>query len=217
MACRPPSRNTTRPRSSTKSGSYVGAWRNLPNPNQWQVTPETARLLQHWRHHQFDSYQPVLLPDRGGRDGDLAGRGRAGSRRRRRQVLDAHSRRQRGGQPRAAAHRAEAGDRRRQDDRHGDADRLADGQRRAASRQQAVLPRLPGRSRPASRSGTGCACCCRTTRTATTASANSCRPTCSATSSGPRSSSPTTTPSAGASGSKSRRPVGRCCRAAAPN
>jgi type III restriction enzyme len=28
---------------------YVAAWRNLPNPNQWQVTPETARLLQHWR------------------------------------------------------------------------------------------------------------------------------------------------------------------------
>ena len=26
-------------------------WRNLPNPNHWQVTPETARLLQHWRHH----------------------------------------------------------------------------------------------------------------------------------------------------------------------
>ena len=26
---------------------YVAAWRNLPNPNQWQVTPETARLLQH--------------------------------------------------------------------------------------------------------------------------------------------------------------------------
>jgi hypothetical protein len=25
----------------------VDAWRSLPNPNQWQVTPETARLLQH--------------------------------------------------------------------------------------------------------------------------------------------------------------------------
>jgi type III restriction enzyme len=32
---------------------YVAAWRNLPNPSQWQVTPETARLLQHWRNHQF--------------------------------------------------------------------------------------------------------------------------------------------------------------------
>jgi hypothetical protein len=33
--------------------SYVEAWRNLPNPDQWNVTPETARLLQHWRHHQI--------------------------------------------------------------------------------------------------------------------------------------------------------------------
>ena len=26
---------------------HVETWRSLPNPNQWQVTPETARLLQH--------------------------------------------------------------------------------------------------------------------------------------------------------------------------
>jgi type III restriction enzyme len=39
---------------------YVAAWRNLPNPNQWQVTPETARLLQHWRHHQFDTLRPFF-------------------------------------------------------------------------------------------------------------------------------------------------------------
>jgi type III restriction enzyme len=37
---------------------YVAAWRNLPNPNQWQVTPETAWLLQHWRHHQFEDLRP---------------------------------------------------------------------------------------------------------------------------------------------------------------
>jgi type III restriction enzyme len=29
----------------------VDTWRALPNSRQWQVTPETARLLQHWRHH----------------------------------------------------------------------------------------------------------------------------------------------------------------------
>ena len=34
---------------------YVEEWRNLPNPDQWQVTAETARLLPHWRHHQFDA------------------------------------------------------------------------------------------------------------------------------------------------------------------
>ncbi|MCL2233895.1 MAG: DEAD/DEAH box helicase family protein, partial [Treponema sp.] len=29
--------------------SYVDAWRRIPNPADWKVTPETARLLQHWR------------------------------------------------------------------------------------------------------------------------------------------------------------------------
>lgn len=29
--------------------TYVEAWRNLPNADQWLVTPETARLLKHWR------------------------------------------------------------------------------------------------------------------------------------------------------------------------
>jgi type III restriction enzyme len=33
---------------------------SLPNPNQWQVTPETARLLQHWRHHQFNGVRPFF-------------------------------------------------------------------------------------------------------------------------------------------------------------
>lgn len=27
----------------------VDQWRALPNPNDWKVTPETQRLLQHWR------------------------------------------------------------------------------------------------------------------------------------------------------------------------
>jgi type III restriction enzyme len=38
----------------------VDAWRSLPSPNQWQVTPETARLLQHWRHHKFESFRPFF-------------------------------------------------------------------------------------------------------------------------------------------------------------
>src|SRR5438876_559461 len=29
---------------------YVDEWRKLPNPADWHVTPETARLLQHWRY-----------------------------------------------------------------------------------------------------------------------------------------------------------------------
>ena len=32
----------------------------LPNPSQWQVTPETARLLQHWRHHKFSGVRPFF-------------------------------------------------------------------------------------------------------------------------------------------------------------
>ena len=39
---------------------YVEAWRALPNPNQWQVTPETTRLLQHWRHYKFSSVRPFF-------------------------------------------------------------------------------------------------------------------------------------------------------------
>src|SRR6266852_591570 len=39
---------------------HVDQWRGLPHPNQWQVTPETARLLQHWRHHNFSSVRPFF-------------------------------------------------------------------------------------------------------------------------------------------------------------
>jgi len=40
--------------------SYVETWRQLANPNLWQVTPETARLLQHWRHHKFNGLRPFF-------------------------------------------------------------------------------------------------------------------------------------------------------------
>src|SRR6516162_3369564 len=33
----------------------VDQWRQLRSPNEWQVTPETVLLLQHWRHHKFQS------------------------------------------------------------------------------------------------------------------------------------------------------------------
>lgn len=39
---------------------FVGQWCNLPNPADWQVMPETARLLQHWRHHQFNGPRPFF-------------------------------------------------------------------------------------------------------------------------------------------------------------
>ena len=39
---------------------HVQQWREWPNPNDWQVTPETARLLQHWRHHKFSNLRPFF-------------------------------------------------------------------------------------------------------------------------------------------------------------
>jgi type III restriction enzyme len=38
----------------------VESWRKLQNPNDWQVTPETARLLHHWRHHKFSNTRPFF-------------------------------------------------------------------------------------------------------------------------------------------------------------
>ncbi len=38
----------------------VTIWRAIPNPAQWQVTPETTRLLQHWHSHKFSSIRPFF-------------------------------------------------------------------------------------------------------------------------------------------------------------
>ena len=38
----------------------VDAWRQLPNPSDWGVTPETQRLLQHWRNHEFSAFRPFF-------------------------------------------------------------------------------------------------------------------------------------------------------------
>ena len=37
----------------------IDDWRALPE-TQWRVTPETARLLQHWRQYKFSSFQPFF-------------------------------------------------------------------------------------------------------------------------------------------------------------
>ncbi len=39
---------------------HVDQWRLQPNPADWRVTPETARLLQHWRHHRFSNMRPFF-------------------------------------------------------------------------------------------------------------------------------------------------------------
>jgi type III restriction enzyme len=40
--------------------SEVDKWRQIPNPNDWKVTPETARLLQHWRSYKFQGLRPFF-------------------------------------------------------------------------------------------------------------------------------------------------------------
>ena len=37
----------------------VDRWRELPE-DRWQVTPETARLLRHWRKHRFSGIRPFF-------------------------------------------------------------------------------------------------------------------------------------------------------------
>lgn len=39
---------------------HIDHWRRLPNPSDWKVTPETARLLQHWRHFEFQGIRPFF-------------------------------------------------------------------------------------------------------------------------------------------------------------
>ena len=38
----------------------VDAWRKLPNEREWNVTPTTARLLNHWRLHDFAGIRPCV-------------------------------------------------------------------------------------------------------------------------------------------------------------
>ena len=39
--------------------NQVKEWRALPE-SEWRVTPETARLLHHWRHHKFNHIRPFF-------------------------------------------------------------------------------------------------------------------------------------------------------------
>ncbi len=58
---------STQEQQYEKTAEYINAlrqqvdqWRELPNPASWNVTPETARLLQHWRHHKFSGIRPFF-------------------------------------------------------------------------------------------------------------------------------------------------------------
>jgi type III restriction enzyme len=39
---------------------YIDQWRAIRDPNDWRVTPETARLLQHWRSHPYADIRPFF-------------------------------------------------------------------------------------------------------------------------------------------------------------
>lgn len=39
---------------------HIDKWRMIPDSNKWNVTPETARLLKHWRHHKFSEIRPFF-------------------------------------------------------------------------------------------------------------------------------------------------------------
>ena len=38
----------------------VDQWRAISTASNWGVTPETQRLLTHWRHHDFTAYRPFF-------------------------------------------------------------------------------------------------------------------------------------------------------------
>lgn len=40
--------------------SHVDAWRELSSERDWSVTPDTARLLRHWRHYEFNGIRPFF-------------------------------------------------------------------------------------------------------------------------------------------------------------
>jgi len=39
---------------------HVDRWRSIPESASWHVTPETARLLKHWRHHKYVGIRPFF-------------------------------------------------------------------------------------------------------------------------------------------------------------
>lgn len=38
----------------------VDQWRNLPDNNDWKVSPTTRELLTYWRHHKFENFRPFF-------------------------------------------------------------------------------------------------------------------------------------------------------------
>ena len=203
------SRSTTPRRSSTR----CGAGRQLARPARDSVAGDAGdgAAAPALAASRVQRRPPVLLPDRGGRDGDLADRGRAASARRASGSSSTCEAANDDANPELDAAGAEARHRRRQDDRHGDADRLADGQRRAPARQQALHARLSHRrARPHHHGPAARAAAERPGQLLQRPRAGPAATCSSDIEQGARSSSPTTTPSSCASGSSSRTAAARC-------
>jgi type III restriction enzyme len=119
----------------------VGTWRALP-PSQWQVTPETARLLQHWWHHPFSDARPFFCQVEAVETAiwltEVAPYSKAGKR-----LLDHLAFANRDAN--LELQRAQARHRRGQNHRHGHGHRLADHQCCAPPGKQAFHPRLSRR------------------------------------------------------------------------
>jgi type III restriction enzyme len=129
----------------TRLRTLVSQWRDLRQTSQWNVTPETARLLQHWRAHKFSGVRPffcqveavetvIWLAEVAPQIGKV---GRA--------FLDHLDNASKAGEPRTAPAGPQARDGRRQDHRDGDGDRVADGERCPPAAGAEVHARVSGR------------------------------------------------------------------------
>ena len=125
---------------------HVDRWRALPDSKDWGVTRETARLLQHWRHHDFSDIRPFFCQVEAVETviwlTEVAPRQRSQDVRNILKQLDAMNEQSNPGLARLALKLATGSG---QDDGHGDAHRLADGQRCEATDQPEFHPWLPCR------------------------------------------------------------------------
>ena len=123
----------------------VDRWRQLPNPNDWLVTPETARLLQHWRQHKFASIRPFFCQIEAAETAiwltEVAPKlGKTGK-----GFIEHLANSNASANPELDASGLETGDWRRQDHCHGHVDSVADYQCCPPTQQFTLYPRLPRR------------------------------------------------------------------------
>ena len=117
--------------------------------DQWRASAQPERLAGHAGNGppapalaapRLQRHPPVLLPGRSGRDGHLADGGRPAIGKTGKRFLEHLANANNDANPELDAAGAEARDRRRQDHGHGDADRLADDQRRAPTPAASTSP-----------------------------------------------------------------------------